>query len=528
MSDHNSPTKAMRAVYCAFLYDIESITGISTHKDRRRITAMDRRPLLSFLAKHHEVFLSFLGGRYTVSGVKNDGTYPVFLRELWARAIESDDLVCVSLLRQATCLLRKWAEDSVPLGESSDLFISRMLAKNQFPVDLVDEIALELPHLIGEDDLRTDELPMPKITSGARRDRTPVLCRLDTIQRFTLTRDIVGVYPIPVDGAPVNRLVEVPKDWSKNRLVFAESTERMNLQQVLREVLEQRVFRSRAGRRHISFDDQGQQHRRLSQDGVSTIDLSDASDWVTAPMIWRFLRKYPVLRAALFAARSTTTTVVTTEVSLRCFGTMGNATTFPVMTIFLAALARVAEDCCRSRGARIRPSTVFGDDVIVDDAAAGTVVDLMSRCGLQVNRKKTYIARCFKESCGVDLYRGQDITPVYVKRIRVTQLSDATRVIDQANALHRRGLWKTASCLLSFFPEGSSLPVNTNDALHLESFCSGSENPSRGIYLVDEQRWLSLAEAKLRQRRVRVKRRDSHLDLHYTLARGARITDTKA
>jgi len=528
MRDHNSPTTAMRGITTAFLTDVSTLTGIDTSKDIRRVNALlDRSAILNYLNKHHLVLLGFFKtGRLVAKDVKHDGMYPVFLRELWVGLADGDPQ-CASLLRQATCLFRKWSEDIVPPGQSTEAFKTRMLAKNRLPISLVDEIALELPALIGDIDLDPKELLLPKITSGARAERTPVLVRLDHIQTWSESKyaHSGSSEPLSVLSPQINRLVEVPKDWTKNRLVCAEPSPSMNLQQCLRTWIEERVSRSKAGRSHISFDDQGFQHKRLREDGVSTIDLSDASDWVTAPLIWRFLRKYPRLRAALFAARSRSTRIGDDVVGLRCFGTMGNATTFTVMTLFLAALSRVCEYEVVAKGHVVRRTRVFGDDIICDDAVAGGVLCLLDRCGLKVNRAKTYIAGAFKESCGVDIFRDVDITPVYIKRIHIAQPAEYSRVVSQSNALHKALLWNTARALLSF----SGLrdcPVNTNSEAALFSFSDGCETVCH-VWHADEQRWLTwIEDSCLRAaRRQRTRRRDSNLDLQYALCWGSRVSD---
>jgi len=60
---------------------------------------------------------------------------------------------------------------------------------------------------------------------------------------------------------------------------------------------------------------------------------------------------------------------------------------------------------------------VYGDDVIVPTAYAGSAIDLLESFGLKVNRDKSCTQGFFRESCGVDAFKGVDVTPVRLRTV---------------------------------------------------------------------------------------------------------------
>ena len=525
MRDHNSLSIVMGDVYTSFLVDIHQFHHIDVTAEVRRVRQIlhtsGTQGLLRFLQKHHLVLMGFFKhGLVKSADVRADASgYPVFLNALWHGLHSEDAVLCAADLRQATSLLRKWAEEDVSAEDAITAFKSRMSIRKDACYSLVDRISAHLWRIIGNDDYSIDE-SWPAVTSGARAERTPILQRIDLLQWVphpeVLRRD--GFTICGWGRKRQNRLVAVPKDWSKPRLVFAEPTPSMNLQQMLRLWLESKV---RCHSDRISFDDQDKQRERLRRANSASIDLTDASDHLTSAVIWRFFRKYPVLRSALFWARSQSTMVGDEPVTLKCFGTMGNATTFPVMSIFLACLACEAEKHCRqyAQYAAYR-STVFGDDIVCDDVIAGTVLEMLRDVGLVPNGAKTFIATRFRESCGLDLFDEVDITPIYVKRVVPTCAADAGRLLDYSNAAHKRGYWHLADRLAQLI--GRPLSVNV-DEWSLMSFSRGI-NPIACYWDCDTQRWVSRLAPRSKNR---VASRDSHLDLAYALFHGHRITEAR-
>ena len=59
--------------------------------------------------------------------------------------------------------------------------------------------------------------------------------------------------------------------------------------------------------------------------------------------------------------------------------------------------------------------TLFGDDTICFKECGEVVKEAYALCGFTVNTEKTFIEGNFKESCGVDTFKGIDVRPTYIK-----------------------------------------------------------------------------------------------------------------
>jgi hypothetical protein len=102
---------------------------------------------------------------------------------------------------------------------------------------------------------------------------------------------------------------------------------------------------------------------------------------------------------------------------------MGNAFTFPLQTIFFAALVYGAYRAMdipiqNPRGPSHGNFAVFGDDIIVVSKAYNLVCEMLSATGFCVNMGKSFNEGFFRESCGHDYYCGYNVRAVYIKRLR--------------------------------------------------------------------------------------------------------------
>jgi len=226
------------------------------------------------------------------------------------------------------------------------------------------------------------------------------------------------------------KLCCVPKTIVAPRLIASEPTALQWCQQGIRDFLYTRVRRSHIG----AFVDFGRQDLNgslaleASHSGSHcTIDLSSASDRISCWHVERLFRRSPSLLDACRATRSMYIQQdicrrTPKQVMLRKYSTMGNATTFPVQSIFFLAIVlgtlhyvrgiRVSSRSIRSLGTK--EVRVFGDDLIVPNDCAAATVGALSALGLKVNAAKTFMNGLFRESCGVDAYAGHDVTTVSV------------------------------------------------------------------------------------------------------------------
>lgn len=217
-----------------------------------------------------------------------------------------------------------------------------------------------------------------------------------------------------------SKLSFVPKNEEISRCICVEPTLNIFFQLGLGAILERRL----KSRFNIDISNQQFKNRDLARlgsitDGLSTIDLSSASDSISMKMLeWclpsDFFGLLKKLRSPSVEVKGLGT------VDLHMISTMGNGYTFPLETMIFAC-AVVA--CLHFRGIpenRNRSDSlwgVFGDDIICPSSVTEDVIHLLALLGFRVNDDKTFVQGPFRESCGSDFYRGSDIRGVYLKKL---------------------------------------------------------------------------------------------------------------
>ncbi len=301
-----------------------------------------------------------------------------------------------------------------------------------------------------------------------------------------------NIHPNPGNGerAVCSRMVAVPKTFKGPRLIAAEPASQQFCQQNI-----WHYFRERSTNSWINlflrFNDQGK-NQRLCKEGslggrLATVDLSAASDRVTCDVVFRFFGSNPNLVEALRAVRTprvrqTLTTQVEEVIELRKFSTMGNACTFPVESlIFLgAALASVLHV------RKLRPTlanicslaeevAVFGDDVIVPEDSRESFVQLLELLWFKINADKSFWTGRFRESCGVDAFRGVDVTPAYYREPYDGKPASLASVVEVSNNFYQKFLVNVSSYLASTLPRDLPEVAMRSGVLGLKTFCQ-SEN----------------------------------------------------
>ena len=527
--DHNSLGEATIVMMEALFSDIMDQSGIDLSRDLDRLRSIGRESgfvgMQSFLDKHRKVYLEWLQTEaLTPTDVAHhpDGT-PIFLSQLWHALTGNyvwrtgcDRVFFVSALEQVFALSRK-LRSRVAMDGGRESFIHRMrLNAATCALHTMAERTSRMVRMLIGDDLDYKVVIVPPVSTGARLDHTDILVRMDEVGASTWAKFTSSSETL-VSGPHVNRLVEVPKDWSKNRLVFAESNAAMQSQQKIRCFIETRCQQSREGRTRIDFVDQESQRRSLRRQGVASIDLSDASDRLSTYVVWRLWRKLPILRAEMFACRSHRTQC---GIPLTCYGTMGNATTFPVMTVTLCAIAMAVEEyMAEITGTRYKRTTVFGDDIVCDDRIAEEILYHLEAFGLVPNRTKTFVGSRYKESCGINLYDSYDVTPVHVKEVHGRAHADRYRNVQTSNAFYERGWWHTARL---FFEESAIAHVNVDETSHRSFTTNVVTTGCRW-----SRRYQKYVPKGPHHRKTVVLERDSHLDLQYALYHGTRVRTQK-
>jgi hypothetical protein len=235
------------------------------------------------------------------------------------------------------------------------------------------------------------------------------------------------------------------------------------IQQGLNTVLREAISECGILRNSLALSDQScNQKLALAgsmTDDWATIDLSAASDRLSIKLVEIVFGSHSEFFHYMMDCRSSQVYSDRKETEyLRKFAGMGNATTFPVQSVCFAAISMAAildtlglsPNYWNLRRAS-RQVRVFGDDIIVSRRFAHQAVNWLQDFGLKVNVKKSFLEGNFKESCGVDAFRGVDITPLYVKHRPDQNYSTDPSIIagfvSLSNHMWMEGLYSASTCL---------------------------------------------------------------------------------
>lgn len=214
------------------------------------------------------------------------------------------------------------------------------------------------------------------------------------------------------------KLFFAPKNAEISRVCCTEANVEMLLQKGIQAFLEERArwyfdinLTTQPGR-NAHLAEIGSRHGSLG-----TIDLVSASDSNWCALIDAALDG-GALKGLLFNLRAKAAVLPDGSIEpLSMMSTMGNAFTFPLTTIILAAAVRAVRDVTGNQD----PWGVFGDDIIVGTSVFTTTVNFVTLLGFEVNLDKSYGVGPFRESCGTDAFLGYNIRGVYIKSLETPQ-----------------------------------------------------------------------------------------------------------
>lgn len=218
-----------------------------------------------------------------------------------------------------------------------------------------------------------------------------------------------------------NRFSTVPKNNSVDRPICIEP---------LANILTQRRigigFRNSLLKLGIDLKHVAEQHRvMIASKNYATIDLKNASDSIHLSLVKYLLPKR--IFDYIEQARSAMTFGLDDQFHLiEKVSSMGNGFTFELMSLILYALCRSYTTDC----------SVFGDDIIVPNAHASSVIHDLQLAGFVVNVKKTHIDDEYRESCGAHFIDGHG----YVESYDFRYPSDIGECITIYNKLVRLSL----------------------------------------------------------------------------------------
>lgn len=252
----------------------------------------------------------------------------------------------------------------------------------------------------------------------------------------------------------------VPKTLKGPRIIAIEPVAMQYAQQgimrYITRVIENKpsLFKGR-----VNFSDQSINGRLALQSSadkrLATLDLSDASDLVLNSLVDDILSCIPEFRDMVMACRSHKALLPTGDVvTLKKFASMGSALCFPIESIFFFTLILYGiakhrkQPLLSCRLADLAKDVyVYGDDMILPVDEVPTVIHTLETFGLKVNRNKSFSKGNFRESCGVDAFCGEDITPVYLRRPLPNGSRDSRQLVSAvmcSNQLYKKGWYMTA------------------------------------------------------------------------------------
>lgn len=362
------------------------------------------------------------------------------LGQITDSAVAESDLWSTIVMRQVAALFKKnssFADESICARNAQKTFergerICRITNKrldwyflNQNRLDpglkkCLDRMQQDIQSLLGDTETFVGAIPtLVRLTNGATEDRP----RRRSYPFLKISRKLRGPRAaIPYIGKLLrdygvdlascvytcverNAITLVPKNWKTHRTIAKEPTHSLPFQLALDGWLKRLLKRWKID---LSSQTKNQEYAcEGSLDGsLATIDLEMASDtlsinavaWLLPPDWFKLLSSF---RSASFKAPWGTGDYAK-------FSSMGNGYTFSLETLIFAA-------ACRACGSR--KYAVYGDDIVVETDIVPSLVKLLSFLGFNINEEKSFVNRDsrFRESCGCDYYKGELITPFYLR-----------------------------------------------------------------------------------------------------------------
>jgi len=281
------------------------------------------------------------------------------------------------------------------------------------------------------------------------------------IPSYSALGELSSIDFIEPGAEPPVRVITVPKTLKTPRIIAIEPVCMQYTQQAVSRELMYLMEHHPLTSGHINFSNQKVNRDLAFQSSISgcfaTLDLSEASDRVSALLVSDMLNDLPLVREAIFACRTTSAAVEGEILPLNKFASMGSALCFPIesmvfYTILILGEIRRLNLPISMRSIELARSTafVYGDDLIVPSDAASHTCSILKAFGLKVNTKKSFWTGKFRESCGMDAYDGIDVTPVYVRNMLPTGMHDvslAVSAVAAANHFYSKGWWQTAQLI---------------------------------------------------------------------------------
>lgn len=302
--------------------------------------------------------------------------------------------------------------------------------------------------------------------------------------RFDTSHPLIKGSPVSGDEV-ATQIIFVPKGIDKKRVVSTEPICNMYYQHLFADSLDCMFQRDR--RWNICLHDQTF-NQRLAMEGSSTmdyatIDLSSASDSVTLSLVKGVFAGIPALNSWLRCRTRYGVLPTGEKILLEKFSPMGSALCFPIECMVFSLIVQLANKLNHVN----TYFRVYGDDIVVHRSIYTTVIRLLKSLHFSVNDDKTFGPYSqFTESCGIECYRGEDVTPFRLPRfydiIGIEKgKASPDRVaggIDLCNRLREYGLYSCRQYLLQRmlkiipnlpFSDSLEFGINTDEASNYRS-----------------------------------------------------------
>ncbi len=517
--------KSMVRLSCAMLLDIEQQTGISTCRDSKELRHRVENEGISFLTitlpQFEKDFLSALDlGRIaptSFTGFRKRSGVPEFLGGLLASIFDTSGLLRVpvvpedwgyqaSIIRyiRQMCLLHSKVEIATT-SERNNVAINKYIATDrdlsvisEGDIDRFDRMSRHIfarffNKVCGE--RQTFHMESFGHSSGAlstgeayneRFAFNTTTARIDGVMPFY---DFIHVSPLETYESEVvvldrheetpSRVALVPKTMKSPRIIAMEPVWNMFFQQgIFRTMTKVLAFPEFSNLRlGLTWKTQefNQELARIGsrQGNLATIDLSDASDRISAHLVERGLYGHNLfLSQAVMACRSERASLPDGRViDLNKFASMGNALTFPTESMVFYTLIHLAWQAYYGK-VPTKPLTpfdgvrVYGDDMVVPRELVPSLLDELSRYGLKVNYSKSFWTGFFRESCGEEYYAGYPVTvvrptaPIDENRLTPTALQ---KTVVAHNNLLSYGYYETARHIMKLVKANHYVPYGPSD-----------------------------------------------------------------
>ncbi|DAD50537.1 RNA-directed RNA polymerase [ssRNA phage Gerhypos.1_12] len=307
------------------------------------------------------------------------------------------------------------------------------------------------------------------------------VCLSDLSERAVANDSMRPIDPFSGVSRSTARLITVAKNSTSRRTITVEPLLNQFIQQGLNIALRDSIVACPILSGCLALTDQSKNQTLALEgslyDNWATIDLKSASDLMSVSLVKTVFGHHAWFYKHMMACRSTSVKSGSLTASdLGKFAGMGNALTFPAQSICFAVVCIAAilhQNQEYGSYWQIKRASrhirVYGDDIIIDTRYAHQCVNWLHDAGLKVNVKKSFLQGNFKESCGVEAYKGVDITPLYIRH-RPDQTSTEPSVIGHLVALSNQawlcGYYKFSTCLRNEVEErlGYSLPLVSRES----------------------------------------------------------------